>query len=73
MPRRRSSRSDVEAVHARQHHVEQDEIEPLGRGAFERALTVAAGLDRVAFARQAVGQGEDEARFVLDEQEPFHV
>ena len=64
--------ADVEAVQPRQHHVEEDEIERLAGGALEAALAVGARFDRVALAREPVGQRQHQAGLVLDQQEPLH-
>src|SRR5207253_10605303 len=62
----------VEAVDPRQHDVEQHEIERLAGGAGEAALAIAAVLDGVAFAGEAIGEGHDEPGLVLDEQQALH-
>jgi hypothetical protein len=43
----------VEAVQAREHDIEQHEVERLGRRALEPALPVGARLDVIALARPA--------------------
>ena len=40
--------------------------------AFEPALAVGTGLDRVAFASESIGERQDEARLVFDEQYAPH-
>ena len=48
------------------------EIERLAGRALEAALAVAAGVDGIAFARQPIGQRQDEAGLVFDEQQALH-
>jgi hypothetical protein len=64
--------ADVEAVAARQHHVEQDRVEPAGGGGAQRRVGVAGILDVVAFGHQPIGQRHHQSRLVLDEQQPRH-
>ena len=72
MPALPQSRSTSKPVEPRQHHVEQHEIERLRRGAFEPALPVGARLDGIALAREPIAQRQDQARLVLNEQQPLH-
>jgi hypothetical protein len=61
--------ADVEAVHPRQHDVEDDQIvRALGRTR-EAGLAVARGLDAVAFAAEPIAERQPQAGFVLDEQD----
>ena len=63
---------DVEAAEARQHDVEQHQIERFGGGALEAALAVAARFDGISLARQPIGERHDETGLVFDEQQPLH-
>ena len=59
----------VEAVLARQHHVEQHEIELARRRLVQAALAVGGRVHLIAFAPQAIGQRQLQPGFVLDEQD----
>ena len=61
--------ADVEAAHARQHQVEEQQIEGVARRALEPALAVRRAVDAVALAGQPIGQRQDDAGFVLDQQD----
>ena len=58
----------VEAVAARQHHVEDDHVERLAGGARDREVAVAGGFDRVAFGRQPIAQRQLQAGLVFNEE-----
>ena len=62
----------VEPVHAREHHVEQHEIERLAGSALEPTFAIAARLDQIPFARQPIAKGQHEAWLVFDEEQPLH-
>ena len=47
---------DLDAAHARQHHIEQDEVEPLVAGGLQRRLTVRGGGNLVPLPSQIEGQ-----------------
>ena len=72
MPRLAQLAHDIEAAEPRQHDVEQHEVKSFRGRSLEAAFAVAAGFDRVAFARQPIGQRHDEPRLVFDEQNSFH-
>ena len=63
---------DVEPAEARQHDVEEDQVERFGGCPLEAALAVGARLDGIALARQPIGERHDEPRLVFDEQQPLH-
>ena len=63
---------DVEAAEPRQHDVEEDEIERLAGRALEAALAVAAALDAVSLAGEAIGQRHHQAGLVFDEEQALH-
>ena len=67
-PRLPDLAADVEAVHARQHHVEHDEVVAAARRLREPGLAVAGRFDRIAFAREPIAERQPQARFVFDEQ-----
>ena len=60
---------DLDAAHARQHDVQQDEVEALAAGGLERRLAVGGGRHLVALSRQVEGQRLAQGRVVLDEEE----
>ena len=47
---------DLDAAHAREHHVEQDEVESLVPGGIERGFAVGGRRYLVALARQVEGE-----------------
>ncbi len=61
--------ADVEAVLARQHDIQEDEVERLFHRPGDGGVAVGGRLDPVALGHQSVGEGEDEARLVLDEED----
>src|SRR5207244_1991464 len=61
--------ADVESITARQRDVEDDQIERLARDAIDCSLAVADCIDDVAFTGEAIAQRDDEAFFVLDDQD----
>ena len=58
----------VEAVAARQHHVEHDDVERLAGRARDRDVAVAGGFDRVALGRQPIAQRQLQAGLVFNEE-----
>ena len=58
--------ADFEAVHAREHEVEQDQVELLLESCLHRGFTVADGVDLVARVRKQVDQSLAQAGFVFD-------
>src|SRR5262249_40485974 len=60
--------ADVEAVHPRQHHVENDQIVAAAGGAGEARFAVARGLDAIAFAAEPIGEREPQPGLVLHDQ-----
>ena len=59
---------DVEAVAARQHHVEHDHVERLAGRARHRGVAVAGGFDGVALGRQPIAQRQLQAGLVFNEE-----
>lgn len=65
--------ADLEAVLARQHHVEQDEIPP-GLACPPRALVaVASDFDVVILVAQVQLEAERDVRFVFDDENAGHM
>ena len=62
--------ADLEAVHARQHDVEQDEVERLGGEPLEAFAPVGRGRDGEARVAQADRRHLADRRVILDEQDP---
>ena len=63
----------LDAAHAGQHHVEEDEVEPLAAGGLERRLAIGGGGDLVALAGQVEGERLAQGGIVLDQQQaPSH-
>ena len=62
--------ADLEAVAAREHHVEDDGVVLPHRGLHERGVAVAGHVDRVALVAQPALDGPRQLRVVLDEQQP---
>ena len=62
--------TDLEAVQAGQHDIEQDQIERLVTEAVQAGLTVVRGLDREPGLAQADGSDFADGRVVFDQQDP---
>src|SRR6478735_2408649 len=60
---------DLEAVHLRQHHVEDDEVDSAGRGERQPFFAVGRDLHVVAFGLQVHAQPERDALVVFDDQD----
>jgi hypothetical protein len=58
----------VEAVAARQHHVQHDHVERRAGGARDRGVAIAGSFDRVAFGRQPIAQRQLQAGLVFNEE-----
>jgi hypothetical protein len=65
--------ADIEAVLARQHQVEDDEVGIERRCAHQSLLAVRCGLHLIAFELEIVTQAEQHLRLVLDHQNALHV
>ena len=63
--------ADVEAVHARQHHVEHDEVEVVLAQPVERLPAVERGNDVVALLAQRIGQELLDGLLVVHEQDAW--
>ena len=61
---------NLQAVAARQHEIEQDDVERLGVQPEERAFAGVLDRDVVAFAVQPFPQGVGDLLFVLDDEDP---
>src|SRR6185369_12237315 len=65
--------ANVEAAHARHHHVEDDEIGVVVERAFEAADAVAGADHFVAFVFEVIAQPGHHCRFIFDDEDPaFH-
>src|SRR5439155_27341847 len=63
---------DIEAVHARQHHVEHDEKVLAGDGGFEATLSVMRALYQKAFGSEILSHKSTEFYVVVDDQNAVH-
>jgi hypothetical protein len=71
-PSRAQLAADVEAVLARQHHVEDDEIRLEAGGLLQSLVAVGGGGDLVSLELEVVTQSEQHLRLVLDHQNALH-
>ena len=59
-----------QAVHARHHHVDDQQVGPTGTQPTERLVPVARGRDLVAVRAQLVGEQDEQVRVVIDDEDP---
>ena len=64
--------ADLQAVEARQHEVEDDQIDRLAAQPRQHVATGRQALHRVAGAGQVVGNQLGDVEIVLDDQNPWH-
>ena len=60
-----------QAVDARHHQVQQDQVRPAGLEPSHRLLAVASGRHFEAVVAQLLGQDDQQVRVVVDEQDPL--
>ena len=59
-----------QAVHARHHHVDDQQVRPRRAQPAEGLVAVARGRDLVAVGAQLVGQQDEQVRIVVDDEDP---